>query len=162
MDANALISPCWNNSWVLVDKPVMKLLMLLIGLVLILEGLPYVAAPEAMQDWLKKLSGISPSQLRSMGLLAMIIGLTIIFVVQKTSLFQWVDYLRQSVSELLARSLFENRHFGVYAYLFKIEIFKKISTVIWLVLQALFFLNSEEFGQNGILSQAPGVFSVLS
>ena len=66
----------------------MKLFALLIGLVLILEGLPYVAAPEAMQDWLKKLSDISPSQLRSMGLLAMVIGLTIIFVVQKTSLFQ--------------------------------------------------------------------------
>ena len=65
----------------------MKLLALLIGLVLILEGLPYVAAPEAMQDWLKKLSDINPSQLRSMGLLAMVIGLTIIFVVQKTSLF---------------------------------------------------------------------------
>jgi uncharacterized protein YjeT (DUF2065 family) len=66
----------------------MKLLMLLIGLVLILEGLPYVAAPEAMQDWLKKLSGVAPSQLRSIGLLAMVIGLLIIFVVQKTPLFQ--------------------------------------------------------------------------
>lgn len=72
----------------MLNKPVMKLLALLIGLVLILEGLPYVAAPEAMQDWLKKLSDINPSQLRSMGLLAMVIGLTIIFVVQKTSLFQ--------------------------------------------------------------------------
>jgi uncharacterized protein YjeT (DUF2065 family) len=66
----------------------MKLLMLLIGLVLILEGLPYVAAPEAMQDWLKKLSGVAPSQLRSIGLLAMVIGLLIIFIVQKTTLFQ--------------------------------------------------------------------------
>jgi uncharacterized protein YjeT (DUF2065 family) len=66
----------------------MKLLILLIGLVLILEGLPYVAAPEAMQDWLKKLSGVAPSQLRSIGLLAMVIGLLIIFVVQKTPLFQ--------------------------------------------------------------------------
>jgi uncharacterized protein YjeT (DUF2065 family) len=62
--------------------------MLLIGLVLILEGLPYVAAPEAMQDWLKKLSGVAPSQLRSIGLLAMVIGLLIIFIVQKTTLFQ--------------------------------------------------------------------------
>ena len=66
----------------------MKLLMLLIGLVLILEGLPYVAAPEAMQDWLKKLSTVAPSQLRSIGLLAMGIGLLIIFVVQKTPLFK--------------------------------------------------------------------------
>ncbi len=66
----------------------MKLLTLLIGLVLILEGLPYVAAPEAMQVWLKKLSDISPGQLRSMGIVAMVIGLLIIVVVQKTSLFQ--------------------------------------------------------------------------
>jgi uncharacterized protein YjeT (DUF2065 family) len=66
----------------------MKLLMLLIGLVLILEGLPYVAAPEAMQDWLKKLSGVEPGQLRSIGLVAMVIGLLIVFVVQKTALFQ--------------------------------------------------------------------------
>jgi hypothetical protein len=66
----------------------MKLLILLVGLVLILEGLPYVAAPEAMQEWLKKLSAIAPGQLRSMGLLAMAIGLSIIFIIQKTSLFQ--------------------------------------------------------------------------
>jgi uncharacterized protein YjeT (DUF2065 family) len=66
----------------------MKLLTLLIGLILILEGLPYVAAPEAMQDWLRKLSAVNPSQLRSMGLLAMAIGLAIIFIVQKTALFQ--------------------------------------------------------------------------
>jgi uncharacterized protein len=65
----------------------MKLLILLIGLVLILEGLPYVAAPEAMQDWLKKLSEIGPNKLRSMGLFAMIIGLLIVFIVQKTSFF---------------------------------------------------------------------------
>jgi uncharacterized protein YjeT (DUF2065 family) len=72
----------------LLDKLSMKLLMLLIGLVLILEGLPYVAAPEAMQDWLKKLSGVEPGQLRSIGLVAMVIGLLIVFVVQKTALFQ--------------------------------------------------------------------------
>jgi hypothetical protein len=66
----------------------MKLLTLLIGLVLILEGLPYVAAPEAMQEWLKKLSGISPARLRSVGLIAMAVGILIIFVVQKTALFQ--------------------------------------------------------------------------
>ena len=66
----------------------MKLLTLLLGLVLIVEGLPYVAAPEAMQNWLKKLSEIQPNQLRAMGLFAMLLGLVICFVVQKTSLFQ--------------------------------------------------------------------------
>lgn len=66
----------------------MKLLTLLLGLILIVEGLPYVAAPEAMQNWLKKLSEINPTQLRGMGLIAMLFGLAICFVVQKTSLFQ--------------------------------------------------------------------------
>jgi uncharacterized protein len=66
----------------------MKLLTLLLGLVLIVEGAPYVAAPEAMQNWLKKLAEIHPNQLRVMGLIAMAIGLGICFVVQKTPLFQ--------------------------------------------------------------------------
>lgn len=71
----------------MLDNSAMKLLILLVGLILILEGLPYVAAPQAMQDWLKKISAISPGQLRSMGLLAMAIGLSIVFIVQKTDLF---------------------------------------------------------------------------
>ena len=66
----------------------MKLLTLLLGLVLIVEGAPYVAAPEAMQNWLKKLADIHPNQLRAMGLIAMAIGLGICFIVQKTHLFQ--------------------------------------------------------------------------
>lgn len=66
----------------------MKLLILLVGMVLILEGIPYVAAPDAMQNWLRKLSETPPAQLRAMGLIAMAIGLLICFVVQKTSFFQ--------------------------------------------------------------------------
>jgi len=65
----------------------MKLFLLLIGMVLILEGMPYVAAPEAMRDWLSKLSQMPPSQLRGFGLFAMVLGLIICFVVQKTALF---------------------------------------------------------------------------
>jgi hypothetical protein len=65
----------------------MKLLILLIGMVLILEGMPYVAAPEAMRDWLEKLSKMPPAQLRAMGLIAMGIGVVICIIVQKTSLF---------------------------------------------------------------------------
>ncbi|MFW2368079.1 MAG: DUF2065 domain-containing protein [Desulforhopalus sp.] len=64
----------------------MKTLLLLVGLILVLEGLPYVAAPEAMQEWLRKLSSVDPSQLRAVGIGAMIIGLLICFIVQKTSL----------------------------------------------------------------------------
>ncbi len=65
----------------------MKLLILLIGMVLVLEGLPYVAAPEAMKDWLIKLSELEASKLRFFGIIAMCIGLIICWVVQKTPLF---------------------------------------------------------------------------
>ncbi len=60
----------------------MKLLILLIGMVLIFEGLPYVAAPESMQAWLKKISEMSPEQVRVMGLISMAIGLLLCWIIQ--------------------------------------------------------------------------------
>ena len=65
----------------------MKLFVLLIGLVFILEGLPYAASPESMRKWLLKLADLSPQQLRIMGLTAMGMGLFITWLVQKTDLF---------------------------------------------------------------------------
>jgi len=65
----------------------MKLLILLVGMVLIFEGLPYVAAPEAMRQWLSKLSELPAKTLRTIGLTAMITGLFICWIVQKTPLF---------------------------------------------------------------------------
>jgi uncharacterized protein len=65
----------------------MKLFLLLVGMVLVLEGLPYVAAPEKMREWLATLSQMPAGQLRAFGLFAMALGLAICFVVQKTSLF---------------------------------------------------------------------------
>ena len=66
----------------------MKTLILLIGMVLILEGLPYVAAPEAMRDWLRKLSEFAPQQLRFVGFIAMATGLFICWVVQSGFIFR--------------------------------------------------------------------------
>ncbi|KAB2891509.1 MAG: DUF2065 domain-containing protein [Desulfobulbaceae bacterium] len=65
----------------------MKLLLLLIGMVFILEGLPYVAFPDAMRGWLARLSQTPATHLRIMGLIAMILGLLLCWVVQKTDLF---------------------------------------------------------------------------
>jgi len=65
----------------------MKLLVLLVGLILILEGIPYVAAPEMMQNWLRKLSEIESGQLRTVGLISMAAGLLICFLVQRTTFF---------------------------------------------------------------------------
>lgn len=60
----------------------MKLLFLLIDMVLILEGLPYVAAPEAMREWLAKLSEMDPSTLRKIGIVVMTTGFLVCWVVQ--------------------------------------------------------------------------------
>ena len=53
----------------------MKTLVSLIGLVLIFEGLPYVASPEAMQRRLKQLIDMPPANLRTIGIMAMAGGL---------------------------------------------------------------------------------------
>ena len=64
----------------------MKMLITLIGLVLILEGLPYVASPESMQRWLRQLAEMRPENLRVMGIFAMAAGFLICFIAQKTGL----------------------------------------------------------------------------
>lgn len=64
----------------------MKMLITLIGLVLILEGLPYVASPEAMQRWLKQLAEMRPDTLRIIGAFAMVAGFFLCFVAQKSGL----------------------------------------------------------------------------
>ena len=65
----------------------MKLLITLIGLVFILEGLPYVAFPEAMKKWLRQVLDMNPGQLRAMGLVAMGLGLLLCYITQRTGLF---------------------------------------------------------------------------
>jgi hypothetical protein len=64
----------------------MKTLITLIGLVLIFEGLPYVASPEAMQRWLKQLAEMSPDSLRSNGMLAMALGFLLCYIGQRSGL----------------------------------------------------------------------------
>lgn len=64
----------------------MKYLVSLIGVVLILEALPYVAFPEAMQNWLKQLAEMNPAVLRVLGLLAMGVGLLLCYITQRTDL----------------------------------------------------------------------------
>ncbi len=64
----------------------MKYLLSLIGVVLILEALPYVAFPEAMQNWLKQLSEMDPAVLRVLGLIALGSGLLLCYITQRTDL----------------------------------------------------------------------------
>ncbi len=64
----------------------MKLLLTLIGLVLVLEGLPYVASPESMQRWLRQILEMEPAQLRRIGMVAMAVGFALCLLAQRSSL----------------------------------------------------------------------------
>lgn len=66
----------------------MKMLIALIGLVLIFEGLPYAAFPEAMQKWLRQLSEAQPVVLRKVGWAAVALGLLLCYVAQRTGLVE--------------------------------------------------------------------------
>lgn len=66
----------------------MKLLITLIGLILILEGLPYAAFPEAMQRWMRQLADSQPGLLRIMGFFAMAFGLLLCYITQRTDWIQ--------------------------------------------------------------------------
>lgn len=65
----------------------MKLLILVLGMVLIVEGMPYAAAPEKMREWLSKLSEVPPGTLRALGIASIGFGLLICWVVQKSGMF---------------------------------------------------------------------------
>ena len=65
----------------------MKLFLLVLGMVLILEGLPYAAAPEKMREWLMKLSEVPPATLRILGISSLSFGLFICWIVQKSNFF---------------------------------------------------------------------------
>ena len=56
-------------------------------MVLIVEGLPYAAAPEKMQEWMVRLSEVEPKLLRTLGLCSLGTGLLVCWVVQNTPLF---------------------------------------------------------------------------
>ncbi|MEW6429009.1 MAG: DUF2065 domain-containing protein [Thermodesulfobacteriota bacterium] len=65
----------------------MKLLVTLIGLILVLEGLPYAAFPVAMQNWLRQLQEAEPRRLRLFGTLAVLLGLLLCYLTQRTDVF---------------------------------------------------------------------------
>lgn len=64
----------------------MKLLVALLGLVLILEGLPYAAFPEAMRNWLRQLLNAPPAVLRILGIFSVLLGFFLCYVSQRTGL----------------------------------------------------------------------------
>lgn len=55
----------------------MKLLLCLLGLVLVVEGIPYFAFPDKMKNWMKMILEIPDSRLRTLGFVSMCTGLLI-------------------------------------------------------------------------------------
>jgi uncharacterized protein YjeT (DUF2065 family) len=58
----------------------MRLLLCLLGLLLLVEGIPYFAFPDKMKKWMSIIQGTPDSQLRAMGFAAMCIGLVIAYL----------------------------------------------------------------------------------
>ncbi len=65
----------------------MKLLISLIGLVLVVEGIPYFAFPEKMKELMAQMQQMPPVLLRIMGGVSLILGLGLCYLAQRTSLF---------------------------------------------------------------------------
>jgi len=58
----------------------MKFFLCILGMVMIIEGLPYFAFPEKMKIWVQKVLEMSDSSLRRFGFVLMITGLSIIYL----------------------------------------------------------------------------------
>jgi uncharacterized protein len=62
----------------------MNELLTVIGLILVLEGLPYFAFPEKFKTWILKLAEMPEAQLRIYGLVSMLIGLLVVFLARRS------------------------------------------------------------------------------
>jgi uncharacterized protein YjeT (DUF2065 family) len=62
------------------DLVTMKSLLCLLGMVLIVEGIPYFAFPDKMKKWMALIQETNDRQLRVMGLAAMGIGLIVVYL----------------------------------------------------------------------------------
>jgi uncharacterized protein YjeT (DUF2065 family) len=60
----------------------MDLFLSALGLVLIFEGIPYFISPTKMKEFMGQILELPDDALRKMGLLAIIVGLLIIYLVR--------------------------------------------------------------------------------
>ncbi len=58
----------------------MEFFLCVLGMVMIVEGLPYFAFPEKMKFWIQNMLEMTDSTLRVMGLFLMIAGLVLIYI----------------------------------------------------------------------------------
>jgi uncharacterized protein YjeT (DUF2065 family) len=57
----------------------MKFFLCVIGMVMIVEGLPYFAFPEKMKFWIQKIAGTPAGSLRRFGLTLMVLGMAFVY-----------------------------------------------------------------------------------
>jgi hypothetical protein len=57
-----------------------KFFLCVIGMVLVLEGLPYFAFPEKLKSLYLKIQEVSDTNLRMLGFLAMVVGLLLVYL----------------------------------------------------------------------------------
>ena len=58
----------------------MDFFLCVIGMVMIIEGLPYFAVPDQMKGWMAKIMGMAPGNLRRFGLVMMLVGLFLVYL----------------------------------------------------------------------------------
>ncbi len=57
----------------------MDYFLCVLGMVMFIEGLPYVAFPHKMKSWMKKIMETPDGSLRGMGLVLMVLGLFLVY-----------------------------------------------------------------------------------
>ena len=58
----------------------MDYFLCVIGMVMIIEGVPYFAAPDRMKSWMAMLMQTAPATLRRFGLIMMVAGLLLVYL----------------------------------------------------------------------------------
>ena len=61
-------------------RPHMRYFLSVLGMVLIVEGLPYFAFPDRMKAWLVRIAATPDGHLRRLGLALMVIGLGLVYM----------------------------------------------------------------------------------
>jgi hypothetical protein len=65
----------------------MNELLTVIGLILILEGMPYFAFPKGFKKWVVKVLEMPEGSLRIYGLVSMLAGLLLVYLGRRSGLF---------------------------------------------------------------------------
>jgi uncharacterized protein YjeT (DUF2065 family) len=58
----------------------MDYFLCVLGMVMIIEGVPYFAAPDRMKSWMAMIMEMAPGTLRRFGLVMMVVGLALVYM----------------------------------------------------------------------------------